>query len=149
MNYRTDLILGEALCIFFHFPVSGLAVLTSLHFYTFSPPRETYPKHSVGAEGAFDLRSILPALHNHWLLLVFFFLWSFCGRCTTHWQRSEAFLSVRCYWPIKTSRSFIQSQFQKVQKTKDCALSGGFQHKLQHCYFYLWCLPSFITSLLY
>ena len=71
MNYRTDLILGEAFCIFFHFPDSGLAVLTGLHFYTFSPPRETkreslgetYPKHSVGAGGAFDLRSMLPALH--------------------------------------------------------------------------------------
>ena len=75
MNYRTDLILGEAFCIFFHFPASGLAVLTGLQFYTFSPPRENCPKHSVGAEGAFGLRSILPALHNHWLLLVI----CFCG----------------------------------------------------------------------
>ena len=84
MNYRTDLILGEAFCIFFHFPVSGLAVLTSLHFYTFSPPRETYPKHSVGAEGVFDLRSILPALHNHWLVYVFVeLLWTVHNTLTT------------------------------------------------------------------
>ena len=33
--YRTDLILGEAFCIFilFHFPDSGLSVLTNLYFY--------------------------------------------------------------------------------------------------------------------
>ena len=77
MNYRTDLILGEAFCIFFHFPASGLAVLLMVcifirfHLHV----NETSPKHSVGAEGAFDLRSILPALHNHWLLLVI----CFCG----------------------------------------------------------------------
>ena len=35
MNIRTDLILGEAFCIFtfFHFQDSGLSVLTSLNFY--------------------------------------------------------------------------------------------------------------------
>ena len=78
MNYRTDLILGEAFCIFFHFPASGLAVLTGLHFYTFSPPRElNLPKAQCWSRGNinFDLRSILPALHNHWLLLVI----CFCG----------------------------------------------------------------------
>ena len=32
------------------------------------------------------------------------------------------------------------------QKTKDCAWSGGFQHKLQHRCFQIWCLPAFITS---
>jgi len=34
VNYRTDLILAEAFCIFvfFHFPDSGLSVLTGLHF---------------------------------------------------------------------------------------------------------------------
>ena len=33
-KYRTDLILGEAICllIFFHFPDSGLSVLNGLHF---------------------------------------------------------------------------------------------------------------------
>ena len=35
------------------------------------------------------------------------------------------------------------------QKTKDCARSGSFQHKLQHHCFQLWCLPGFLTSLLY
>jgi len=35
MNYRTDLILGEAFCIFFHFPDSGLPVLSGFHFYSF------------------------------------------------------------------------------------------------------------------
>ena len=34
------------------------------------------------------------------------------------------------------------------QKTKDCAPSVSFQHKLQHCGFYIWCLLSFITSLM-
>ena len=35
MNYRTDLILGEAFGIFiaFHFPDPGLFLLTGLHFY--------------------------------------------------------------------------------------------------------------------
>ena len=35
INYRTDLIHGEAFCIFifFHFPDSGLSVLIGLHFY--------------------------------------------------------------------------------------------------------------------
>ena len=35
MNYRTDLILGEAfgIFIFSHFPDPGLFVLTGLHFY--------------------------------------------------------------------------------------------------------------------
>ena len=35
MDYRTDLVLGEAFCIFnfFHFPDSGPSVLTGLHFY--------------------------------------------------------------------------------------------------------------------
>ena len=52
MNYRTDLILGEAFCIFFHFPASGLAVLTGLHFYTFSPPRElNLPKAQCWSRG--------------------------------------------------------------------------------------------------
>ena len=32
------------------------------------------------------------------------------------------------------------------QKTKDCARSGSFQHKLQHRCFLIWCLPAFITS---
>ena len=32
------------------------------------------------------------------------------------------------------------------QKTKDCARSGSFQHKLQHRCFQIWCLPAFITS---
>ena len=33
-DYRTDLILGEAFCVFilFNFPASGLPVLTGLHF---------------------------------------------------------------------------------------------------------------------
>ena len=37
------------------------------------------------------------------------------------------------------------------QKTKDCARSGSFQHKLclQHCCFQIWCLLAFLTSLLY
>ena len=33
------------------------------------------------------------------------------------------------------------------QKTKDCARSVSFQHKLQHRCFQLQCLPAFITSL--
>ena len=35
MNYRTDLILAKAflIFIFFHFPDSGLSVLTGLHFH--------------------------------------------------------------------------------------------------------------------
>ena len=37
MKYLTDLILGEAFCIFifFHFPDSGLSVLSGLYFYSF------------------------------------------------------------------------------------------------------------------
>ena len=30
------------------------------------------------------------------------------------------------------------------QKTKDCAWSGSFQHKLEHRCFQLWCLPAFL-----
>ena len=35
------------------------------------------------------------------------------------------------------------------QKTKDCVGWGSFQHNLQHRCFQLWCLPGFLTSLLY
>ena len=35
-----------------------------------------------------------------------------------------------------------------AQKTKDCAGSRSFQHKLQNRWFQLWCLPAFITILL-
>ena len=38
---------------------------------------------------------------------------------------------------------------QTNKQTKDCARSGIFQHKVQHRCFQLWCLPAFITSLLY
>ena len=59
-------------------------------------------------------------------------------------QRLIAFLSFWTYWPTETSHWFIQSICE--QKTKDCAWSGSFQHKLQHHCFRLRCLPAFITS---
>ena len=63
-------------------------------------------------------------------------------------QCSIAFLSFWTYWPTETSHQFIQSQFMNKQ-TKDCAWPGSFQHKLHHHCFQLWCLPAFLTSLLY
>ena len=56
-----------------------------------------------------------------------------------------AFLSFWTYWPI----ALINSVTICEQKTEDCARTGSFQHKLQHRFFSAWCLPAFITSLLY
>ena len=67
----------------------------------------------------------------------------FCGPESA--QRWKAFLSW-LYWPIKNVALIYSVTFCQ-QKTKDCALSGCFQHKLQHCYFYHWRLSLFITIL--
>ena len=43
MKYCTDLVVGEAFCIFifFHFPDSGLFALNGLHFYFYSKSVKT------------------------------------------------------------------------------------------------------------
>ena len=71
------------------------------------------------------------------------FVICFCGPESA--QRSKEFLSF--LWPIKNV-ALIYSVTICQQKTKDCALSRCFEHKLQDCCFYHWCLPLFITSLL-
>ena len=84
------------------------------------------------------------------------------------WNPLDSFLICFCYhfwtWPYTTFNSIpiILNLLTKrnialiysvtiicEQKTKDCAWSGSFQHKLQHRCFQLWCLPAFPASLLY
>ena len=70
----------------------------------------------------------------------------FCGTwpCTTY-------NSVPIILILLTNKNvaLIYSVTICEQRTKDCAPSGSFQHKVKHCCFYLRCLPSFITSPLY
>ena len=75
-------------------------------------------------------------------LLCYLFLWTW--KCTT-------FKRIPIIFIVLTNKNvaLIYSVTICQQKTKDCALSGCFQHKRQYCCFYHWCLPLFITSLLY
>ena len=70
----------------------------------------------------------------------------FCGawRCTTY-------NSVPIILILLTNKNVALIYYVTIceQRTKDCAPSGSFQHKVKHCCFYLRCLPSFITSPLY
>ena len=69
--------------------------------------------------------------------------WLWTWKCTT-FKRIPNILIVLTNKDVALIYSVTICQ----QKTKDCALSRYFQHKLQHCCFYHWCLPLFITSLL-
>ena len=84
-------------------------------------------------------------------LLCYMFLLAFWIWPCTRFNDIPIILNLLTKW-IETSHLFIQSQFVKKKtnkQTKDCARSGIFQHKVQHRCFQLWCLPAFITSLLY
>ena len=74
------------------------------------------------------------------MFLLAFWTW----HCTT-------FNSIPIILNLLTNRdiALIYSVIICEQKTKDCARSGSFQQKLQHHCFQLWCLPGFLTSLLY
>ena len=71
------------------------------------------------------------------LLVSFFWTWF----CTT-------FNSIPIILNLLTNRNIALIYWVTIceQKTKDCAWSGSFQHKLQHHCFRLRCLPAFITS---
>ena len=69
-------------------------------------------------------------------LLCYMFLWTW--KCTT-FKRIPIILIVL----TNKNVALIYSVTICQQKTKDCALSRYFQHKLQHCCFYHWCLPLF------
>ena len=80
------------------------------------------------------------------------------------WNPLDSFVIWFCYlfwtWPCTTFNSIpiilnlltnrnialIYSVIFWEKKTKDCARSGSFQHKLQHRCFQLWCLPAVITT---
>ena len=70
-------------------------------------------------------------------LLCYMFLWTW--KCTT-FKRIPIILIVL----TNKNVALIYSVTICQQKTKDCALSRYFQHKLQHCCSYHWCLPLFI-----
>ena len=75
------------------------------------------------------------------------------GVCLLFWTwPCITFNSIPIILKLLTNRNIalIYSVIICEQKTKDCARSGSFQHKLQHhkC-FQLWCLPGFLTSVLY
>ena len=72
-------------------------------------------------------------------LLCYMFLWTW--KCTT-FKRIPIILIVL----TNKNVALIYSVTICQQKTKDCALSRCFEHKLQHCCFYHWCLLLFITS---
>ena len=73
--------------------------------------------------------------------LCYMFLWAW--RCTT-------FNSIPIILIPLTNKNVALNYSVAIcqQKTKDCAPSGSFQLKLQHCCFYIWCLLSSITSLM-
>ena len=76
----------------------------------------------------------------------------FLGFCWLFWTwPCTTFNSIPIILNLLTNRNiaFIYSVTICEQKTKDCARSGSFQHKLQQHCFQLWCLPAFLTSLLY
>ena len=72
-------------------------------------------------------------------LLCYMFLWTW--KCST-FKRIPIILIVL----TNKNVALIYSVTICQQKTKDCALSRYFQHKLRHCCFYHWCLPLFITN---
>ena len=72
------------------------------------------------------------------------------GFCELLWTwPCTTFNSIPIILNLLTNRNIalIYSVTICEQKTKDCARSGSFQHKLQHRCFQLWCLPAFLTSL--
>ena len=73
-------------------------------------------------------------------LLCYMFLWTW--KCTT-FKRIPIILIVL----TNKNVALIYCVTICQQKTKDCALSGCFQHKLQHCCFYDWGLPLFIITM--
>ena len=70
----------------------------------------------------------------------------FCGtwRCTTYNSVPIILILLN-----NKNVALINSVTICEQRTKDCAPSGSFQHKVKHCCFYLRCLPPFIKSPLY
>ena len=81
-----------------------------------------------------DIKPVRP------LCYMFLYTW----RCTTFKN-----ISIILIVQINKRVALIYSVTIWQHKAKDCALSGCFQHKLQQCCFYYWCLPLFITILLW
>ena len=109
---------------------------------------------------------LLPYLNLKTVFYLFPFYFSIVDGVEWLWNPADSFVDM-FLWTLKcrtfesspiilivlTNKNVVLVYFVMIticqKKTKDCAPSGSFQNKLRHRCFHNWCLPLFITSLLW